>query len=78
MKAADILKAVAQGERALLAGADVFDIYEGKGIPDGKKSVAVTVTLQPRGKTMTDTEIDAVAEKIVASVAKATGASLRG
>jgi phenylalanyl-tRNA synthetase beta chain len=78
VRAADILKAVLQVDKKLIAGADVFDVYEGKGIPDGKKSVAVAVTLQPREKTLTDAEIDAVAEKIVAAVTKAAGATLRG
>ena len=65
-------------ERALVADAGVFDVYEGKGIPEGKKSVAISVTLQPREKTLTEAEIDAAAGKIVAEVAKKTGASLRG
>ncbi len=78
VKAADIVKAAAAAERALVADAGVFDVYEGKGIPEGKKSVAISVTLQPRDKTLTDAEIDAAAGKIVAEVAKKTGASLRG
>jgi phenylalanyl-tRNA synthetase beta chain len=55
----------------------VFDVYEGKGIEPGKKSVAIAVTLQPREKTMTDEEIEAVAAKIVAEVNKRTGGMLR-
>jgi phenylalanyl-tRNA synthetase beta chain len=55
----------------------VFDVYEGKGIEDGKKSVAIAVTIQPREKTMTDQEIDAVGAKIVAEVTKRTGGTLR-
>jgi phenylalanyl-tRNA synthetase beta chain len=55
----------------------VFDVYEGAGIEPGKKSIAIAVTLQPREKTMTDAEIDAVAAKIVAEVAKRTGGVLR-
>jgi phenylalanyl-tRNA synthetase beta chain len=77
-KAADILKAVLGADRKVIAGADVFDVYEGKGIAEGKKSVGVAVTLQPQDKTLTDQEIDAVAEKIVAGVSKTTGATLRG
>lgn len=77
VKAADLLKAVLQSDRKLIARADVFDIYEGKGVPEGKKSLAVAVTLQPRDRTMTDTEIEAAADKIVAAVARATGAILR-
>jgi phenylalanyl-tRNA synthetase beta chain len=76
--AADVLRAVQSAERALVARASVFDLYEGPGVPEGKKSIAVAVTLQPRGKTLTDAEIEAVAAKIVAEVARKTGASLRG
>jgi phenylalanyl-tRNA synthetase beta chain len=56
----------------------VFDVYEGKGIDPGKKSIAIAVTLQPRDKTMTDQEIEAMAGKIVAEVIKRTGGTLRG
>ena len=78
VKAADIVKAAAAGERALVTDVGVFDVYEGKGIPEGKKSVAISVTLQPREKTLTEAEIDAAAGKIIAEVTKRTGASLRG
>ena len=76
--AADVLKAVQAAERQLVTGADVFDVYEGPGIGDDKKSIAVAVTLQPTEKTLTDVEIEAVAGKIVAEVSKKTGAVLRG
>jgi phenylalanyl-tRNA synthetase beta chain len=76
--AADIVKAAQGAERNLITNVAVFDIYEGAGIPDDKKSVAITVTLQPRDKTLTEAEIDAVSNKIVAEVGKKTGASLRG
>jgi phenylalanyl-tRNA synthetase beta chain len=52
-------------------------VYEGKGIEPGKKSVAIAVTLQPREKTMTDEEIEAIAAKIVTEVSKRTGGILR-
>ncbi|MGB6327176.1 MAG: phenylalanine--tRNA ligase subunit beta [Methylocella sp.] len=78
VKAADIVKAAASAERALVADVGVFDVYEGRGIPEGKKSVAISVTLQPREKTLTEAEIDAAAGRIVAEVTKKTGASLRG
>jgi len=77
VKAADVLRAVQAADRKLIAGAEIFDLYEGPGVPEGYKSLAVSVVLQPRDKTLTDVEIDAVAEKIVAQVTKATGASLR-
>ncbi|MFV0280201.1 MAG: phenylalanine--tRNA ligase subunit beta [Rhodoblastus sp.] len=77
-RAGDLLKAVLGADRALIADAGVFDVYEGAGVPEGKKSVAVSVTLEPREKTLTEAEIDAVAAKIVAEAAKKTGAVLRG
>ena len=77
IKAADILRATQSVDRKLIANVSVFDVYEGKGIDPGKKSVAIAVTLQPRDKTMTDQEIDAVAAKIVAEVGKRTGGVLR-
>ena len=75
--AADILRAAQGADRQLVSGVDVFDVYEGPGIPEDRKSVAVAVTLQPTDKTLTDAEIDAVASKIVAEVSKKTGAILR-
>ncbi|MGV6873696.1 phenylalanine--tRNA ligase subunit beta [Pseudochelatococcus sp. B33] len=75
--AGDILRAVQGADRALLSDATVFDIYEGPGVGEGKKSVAVAVTLQPAGKTLTEAEIDAVSQRIVEAVAKKTGAVLR-
>jgi phenylalanyl-tRNA synthetase beta chain len=55
----------------------VFDLYVGPGVEQGKKSVALTVTLQPTEKTLTDDEIEAVSTKIVDAVGKATGGVLR-
>jgi phenylalanyl-tRNA synthetase beta chain len=55
----------------------VFDLYEGKGVPEGKKSLAISVRLAPKDKTLTDAEIEAVAQKIVTAVTKATGGTLR-
>ena len=60
-----------------LAGVSVFDVYEGAGIDAGKKSVAIAVTIQPRDKTMTEAEIDALAAKIVAEVGKRADGVLR-
>ena len=77
VKAADIMRATQSVDRKLIANVAVFDVYEGKGIEPGKKSIAIAVTLQPRDKTMTDEEIEAVAAKIVAEVGKRTGGILR-
>ncbi len=78
IKAGDIVRAAQGVDRKLITEVTVFDVYEGKGIDDGKKSIAIAVTIQPREKTLTDQEIDAVAAKIVAEVTKKTGGSLRG
>jgi phenylalanyl-tRNA synthetase beta chain len=78
VKAADIARAAQNVDRKLIVGVTVFDVYEGKGIEPGKKSVAIAVTIQPRDKTMTDAEIDALAGRIVAEVSKRTGGTLRG
>jgi phenylalanyl-tRNA synthetase beta chain len=78
VKAADLVRAAQSADRKLITDVGVFDVYEGKGIDPGKKSIAINVTLQPREKTMTDEEIDALAAKIVAEVQKRTGGVLRG
>ncbi len=78
VKAGDIVRAAQGVDRKLITAVDVFDLYEGKGIEDGKKSIAIAVTLQPRDKTLTDQEIEAVGAKIVADVTKKTGGVLRG
>lgn len=77
VSAEEILRAAKGVDRALTESISVFDVYEGKGVPDGKKSIAITVRLQPRDKTLTDTEIEAIGEKIVAAVKKSTGGVLR-
>jgi phenylalanyl-tRNA synthetase beta chain len=77
VKAGDIVRAAQNVDRKLIASVTVFDVYEGKGIEPGKKSVAVAVVIQPREKTMTDEEIDALAARIVAEVSKRTGGVLR-
>jgi phenylalanyl-tRNA synthetase beta chain len=76
--AADIVKAVQGADRTLVSDVSVFDVYEGAGIGEGKTSIAVAVTLQPVDHTLTDAEIDAVSGRIMAEVAKKTGAVLRG
>jgi len=75
--AAEIIYAAKNVDKNLVTSVDVFDLYEGKEIEAGKKSIAIAVTLQPREKTLTDAEIDAVAGKIVEEVQKRTGAVLR-
>jgi phenylalanyl-tRNA synthetase beta chain len=76
--AGDMVKAAQGVDRALISDVSVFDVYEGDKVPEGTKSVALAVTLQPTEKTLTDAEIEAVAGRIVAEMAKRHGASLRG
>ncbi|MDB5413454.1 MAG: phenylalanine--tRNA ligase subunit beta, partial [Rubritepida sp.] len=73
-----LLRAASAAERALITEVALFDRFAGERLPEGKVSLAIQVTLQPRERTLTDPEIEAVAAKIVAAVGKATGAVLRG
>lgn len=73
-----LLKAVRGADKKLIAAVSLFDVYQGKGVPDGKKSLALEVLIQPRDKTLTDQEIEALSARIVAQVEKATGGALRG
>ena len=77
VRAGDIVRSALAADRTLITDVTVFDVYEGKGIDDGRKSVAIAVTIQPREKTLTDQEIDAIAAGIVAEVSKRTGGTLR-
>ena len=75
---ADAVARAARGaERTLIAGVSLFDVYEGDKLPGGKKSLAIEVVFQPRERTLTDAELDAAGQKVIAAVAKATGAMLR-
>ncbi|MFD1332159.1 phenylalanine--tRNA ligase subunit beta [Methylopila musalis] len=76
--AGELIRAALAADRKLVTRVDLFDRYEGPGVPEGKVSLALAVTLQPRDKTLTDAEIEEVAARIVAQVSKATGATLRG
>jgi phenylalanyl-tRNA synthetase beta chain len=78
VRAGDIVRAAQSADRKLVAAVTVFDVYEGPGIEPGKKSIAIAVTLEPREKTLTDAEIEAIASRIVAEVGKKTGGVLRG
>lgn len=75
--AADILKAVNQAEKNLIESVDIFDVYAGKGIEQGKKSVAFSIRLQPKDRTLTDAEIEAVSKAVVDNVQKSVGGVLR-
>jgi phenylalanyl-tRNA synthetase beta chain len=78
VEAEKLVRAARNSDKALIAGARVFDVYAGKGVPKGKKSLALAVTLQPVERTLTDAEIEAACDKIIAAVTRATAAVLRG
>jgi phenylalanyl-tRNA synthetase beta chain len=75
--AESVVKAARGVDRQLIERVELFDLYEGKGVPEGKKSLAIAVRLQPKERTLTDAEIEAVGQKIVSAVTKATGGILR-
>ena len=72
-----VLRAARGADRALISGVSLFDVYQGERLPPGKKSLAIEVVFQPRERTLTDAEIEAASQKVVAAVTKATGATLR-
>ena len=67
-----------QADKAMITDVSVFDVYLGKGVPEGQKSLAVSVTYQPRDATLTDEQIEALGANVVAAVEKTTGGVLRG
>lgn len=72
-----ILKAAKNVDKNLITDVMLFDVYAGKGVEDGHRSLAITVTLQPQGATLTDADIEGVSKNIVTAVQKA-GGQLRG
>jgi len=77
-KTADaLLRAASGADKKLITDVILFDTFEGGSLSAGEKSLAIEVTLQPRDKSFTDEELDAVSKKIIVAVEKATGGSLR-
>jgi phenylalanyl-tRNA synthetase beta chain len=72
-----ILKAARGADKALIKDVNVFDVFEGSHVGEGKKSVAIEVTIQPSDKTLTDEDIDKVSAAVVAAVTKTSGGVLR-
>ena len=75
---AEIEKIATESERKLLKDVALFDVYEGKNLPAGKKSYAVSFYLQDEGKTLNDKQIDAIMKKIQTNLEQKLGAQLRG
>jgi phenylalanyl-tRNA synthetase beta chain len=75
--ASEVVRAAQGADKTLISNVAVFDLFEGASLGAGRKSLAIEVTLQPREKTLTDEEIEAVSAKVVAAVKKATGGEIR-
>ncbi len=73
-----ITRATIGAERNLISEVSVFDVYKGKGVDEGKKSIAINVMIQPVKQTLTDKEIEGICTKIIDAVSAKTGATLRG
>ncbi len=71
------MRAAANADKALITDVSVFDLFEGASVGEGRKSLAIEVTLQPRDRTLTNSEIDAVASKVIAEVKRVTGGEIR-
>jgi len=78
LPAESLLRAARGVDRKLVSEIRLFDVYEGAELPDGKKSLAITVVLQPQERTLTDAEIEGFSKRLITQVEKATGGQLRG
>lgn len=75
--AAKLLSAVKGADKKFIKSVTIFDVFEGKGMEDDEKSLAITVRLEPSGKTFTDKDIEAISNAIIATATKAVSAKLR-
>lgn len=75
--AINIYTAAKTADRDNIREVRIFDVYEGENLPEDKKSIAITVTFQPKDKTYTDTELEALMNRVINEVSKKTGAVLR-
>ncbi len=73
-----VVRAARGADKVLISDVGVFDVFVGGNLGSGKKSLAITVVLQPSDQTLTDTELDTAGGKVIAAVEKATGGKLRG
>jgi len=78
VSAEDVLKAAKSADKKLITDADVFDVYQGKGVEDGHKSLALSITIQPIEETLKDEQIDVIMQKVIDAVSSKCGGVLRG
>lgn len=76
--AAKLIKAVEGADKEFVRDVRLFDVYAGKGVPEGKKSMAISVTFTPKDATLNEAQIQELSQKVVSSITKATGGELRG
>jgi phenylalanyl-tRNA synthetase beta chain len=78
VEAGTLTRAALSADKKLITGVSVFDIFEGAALGEGKKSIAIEVSIQPVERTLTDEDFEALAGRIVDNVKKQTGGALRG
>jgi len=76
--ASQLLRAVKSAAGPLVSDVQLFDVYQGKTIAEGQKSLAVTITLTPQTATLSEAEIDAISDAVIAAASKNCGAVIRG
>ncbi len=76
-RASDLVRAIQGADKKHISNVGVFDVYAGKGVPEGNKSIAISVALTPQAETFSDKDIEEIAGKIIAAADKAVGAILR-
>jgi phenylalanyl-tRNA synthetase beta chain len=76
--AQDVVRAATAADKKLIVGGEIFDIYTGKGVDEGQKSVALNITIQPKGESLTDKDLEGLAAKVIDNVAGKVGGALRG
>jgi phenylalanyl-tRNA synthetase beta chain len=76
-EAQEIIKTVVKVDQSLIKKVEIFDVYEGKGIPEGKKSIAFSIRIEPQKATLTEDEINTLSQKIIEAVKVTTGGELR-
>jgi phenylalanyl-tRNA synthetase beta chain len=76
--ASDVVNAAQGADKAAIEAVRVFDEFVGGSLGEGRKSLAITLRIQPRDKTLTEEQIEAIVGKVIEKVAKATGGTLRG
>ena len=76
-KAQDLIEIISSVDKELIRSVKIFDIYEGENIPDGKKSVALNVTIQSSEKTLEETDLEKINKLIIKTVETNSGAKIR-